>query len=209
MLWTIQPARLLCPWGFSRQEYWRGLSFPPPGDLPNPEIEPMSPALQVDSLPSESPGKPKNTWVGSLYLLQGNLPDPGIEPGSLALQRDSLPADLTGKPTTVPQFLKKKKNLTVFDSNYSSHLSSIRLVGAEFKPWWCPWPRVYARACHTAVTCLPWRVWKMEAHCPQLDSGLSFSLGWVPLRWCKFFNSPLYCLFCRGTKMTSKDPLVQ
>ena len=45
--------------GFSRQEYWSGLPFPSPGDLPNPGIEPRSPALQVDSLPSELPGKPK------------------------------------------------------------------------------------------------------------------------------------------------------
>ena len=42
--------------GFSRQEYWSGLPFPSPGDLPNPEIEPGSPALQVDSLPAEPPG---------------------------------------------------------------------------------------------------------------------------------------------------------
>ena len=38
---------------FSRQEYWHGLPFPSPGDLPNPGIEPRSPALQADSLPSE------------------------------------------------------------------------------------------------------------------------------------------------------------
>ena len=44
--------------GFSRQEYWSGLPFPSPGDLPNPGIEPGSPALQADTLPSESPGKP-------------------------------------------------------------------------------------------------------------------------------------------------------
>ena len=43
---------------FSRQEYWSGLSFPSPGYLPNPGIEPGSPALQADSLPSEPPGKP-------------------------------------------------------------------------------------------------------------------------------------------------------
>ena len=42
----------------SRQEYWSELLFPSPGDLPNPEIEPRSPALQADSLPSEPPGKP-------------------------------------------------------------------------------------------------------------------------------------------------------
>ena len=42
---------------FSRQEYWSGLPFPSPGDLPNPWIEPGSPALQADALPSEPPGK--------------------------------------------------------------------------------------------------------------------------------------------------------
>ena len=43
---------------FSRQEYWNGLPFPSPEDLPNPGIEPGSPALQADALPSETPGKP-------------------------------------------------------------------------------------------------------------------------------------------------------
>ena len=42
---------------FSRQEYWSGLPFPSPGDLPDPRIEPRSPALQADALPSESPGR--------------------------------------------------------------------------------------------------------------------------------------------------------
>ena len=44
--------------GFSRQEYWSGLPFPIPGDLPETGIEPGSPALLSDSLPSEPPGKP-------------------------------------------------------------------------------------------------------------------------------------------------------
>ena len=43
---------------FSRQESWSGLPFPSPGGLPNPGIEPESPALQVDALPSELPGNP-------------------------------------------------------------------------------------------------------------------------------------------------------
>ena len=57
---------LLTPWtvvyqaslsmGFSRQEYWSGLPFPSPGDLPDPGIEPRSSALQADALPSEPPG---------------------------------------------------------------------------------------------------------------------------------------------------------
>ena len=41
---------------FSRQEYWSGLPFPSPGDLPGPGIEPRFPALQADSLVSEPPG---------------------------------------------------------------------------------------------------------------------------------------------------------
>ena len=48
--------------GFSRQEYWNGLPFPPPGDLPYPGMEPRSPALQADSLPAEPPGKPENEF---------------------------------------------------------------------------------------------------------------------------------------------------
>ena len=66
----LQPARFLCPRDFSRQEYWSGLPCPPPGDLPNPRIEPRSPTLQVDSLPAEPQGKPKNTGVSRLSLLQ-------------------------------------------------------------------------------------------------------------------------------------------
>ena len=46
----LQPSRILCPWQFSRQEYWRTLPCPPPGDCPNPGIKPRSSALQADSL---------------------------------------------------------------------------------------------------------------------------------------------------------------
>ena len=50
----LQPTRLLCPWGFARQEYWSRLPCPLPGDPPNPGIEPRSPALQADALPGKS-----------------------------------------------------------------------------------------------------------------------------------------------------------
>ena len=43
--------------GFSRQEYWSALPFPSPGDLPDPGIEPRSPALQADALTSELPSQ--------------------------------------------------------------------------------------------------------------------------------------------------------
>ena len=54
----LQPNRVLCPREFSRPEYWSGLQCPPPGDLFNPGTEHSSSALQADSLPTESPGKP-------------------------------------------------------------------------------------------------------------------------------------------------------
>ena len=56
-LWTVayQAPQSM---GFSRQEYWTGLPFPSPGDLPDPGIEPGSPTLQADTLPSAPPGKP-------------------------------------------------------------------------------------------------------------------------------------------------------
>ena len=55
--WTVAHQAPLSM-GFSRQEYWSGLPFPSPGDLPNPGIETRAPALQVDSLPTELQGKP-------------------------------------------------------------------------------------------------------------------------------------------------------
>ena len=71
--WKVKVKSLSCVWlfvtpwttayqaplsmGFSRQEYWSGLPFPSPRDLPDPEIEPRSSALQADALPSEPPGK--------------------------------------------------------------------------------------------------------------------------------------------------------
>ena len=60
--WTVayQAPRSM---GFSRQEYWSGLPFPSPGDLPNPGIEPGSPALQTDVLLSEPLGKPNLNYT--------------------------------------------------------------------------------------------------------------------------------------------------
>ena len=55
--WTVARQAPLSM-GFSRQEYWSGLSFPSPGDLPNPGSKPVSPALQADSLLLKQQGKP-------------------------------------------------------------------------------------------------------------------------------------------------------
>ena len=64
---TLRLHELYSPWNSPGQN---PVPFPSPGNLPNPGIEPRSPALQVDSLPAEPPGKPKNIGVGSPSLLQ-------------------------------------------------------------------------------------------------------------------------------------------
>ena len=67
---------------FSRQEYWSGLPFPSPGDLPDPGIEPWS-ALQAGSLPTEPLGKP--SWPSVFWVLHPDSTNPGedgeVEPG--------------------------------------------------------------------------------------------------------------------------------
>ena len=86
--WTIAHQAILSM-EFSRQEYWSGLPCPPPGDLPNPGIEPRSPTLQVDSLLSEPPGSPRilewraypffrgsswpRNWVGFFCIAGGSF----------------------------------------------------------------------------------------------------------------------------------------
>ena len=69
--WTVAHQAPLSM-GFSRQEHWSGLPFPSPGDLPNPGIEPGSPALQADALSSELPGKPQ-------YMMLLNVNDSNCE----------------------------------------------------------------------------------------------------------------------------------
>ena len=93
----------LCPWGFSRQEYWSGLPCPPSGNLPKPGIESRSSALQVESLPFEPP-ETQEYWSGYPIPSAGALPNSGIKPASPALQADSLPVELPGKPRTSKYF---------------------------------------------------------------------------------------------------------
>ena len=90
-LWTIAHQALLSM-GFSRQDYWSGLPFPSPGDLPDPGIEPRSPALEADALTSEPPGR---QWMWQrekmkrvLISLRKNVMDPdNIHNGCVCLQR--------------------------------------------------------------------------------------------------------------------------
>ena len=65
--WAVARQALLCM-GLTRRQYWSGLPFPSPGDLPNPGTEPRSPALQADSLPTESPGNSMQIQMNVLVL---------------------------------------------------------------------------------------------------------------------------------------------
>ena len=65
--WTVAYQAPLSM-GFSRQEYWSGVPFPSPGGLPDPGMEPGSPALQADALPSEPPGMSINIKPYSFNL---------------------------------------------------------------------------------------------------------------------------------------------
>ena len=85
--------------GFSRQEYWSGLPFPSPGDLPNPGIQPGSPPLQADSLLYEPLGKPagvlgQGLWMkvsgsGSHTVVSDSLWPHGLKPARLLCPWDS------------------------------------------------------------------------------------------------------------------------
>ena len=68
--WTVAHQ---VPWsmGFSRHEYWSGLPFPSPEDLPNTGIKPRSPALHADALPSELRGKPHNISLSLSFFWEG------------------------------------------------------------------------------------------------------------------------------------------
>ena len=98
MSYSLHPRRLCSPWNSPGQNTGMGSFSLLQGNLPNPGIEPRSPALQVDSLPAKSQGKPEKYWNGLPIPFPVDLPDPGLELESLALQADSLLTELSGKP---------------------------------------------------------------------------------------------------------------
>ena len=126
ILWTITLQTPLSM-GFSRQEYWSRLPFPPPGNRLNPGIEPASPALAggffttvlpiwcvcyllnhvwlfmtpwtiAHHAPLSMGFSRQEYWSGLPVPSPGDLPGPGIEPRSSTLQADSLPSESPGKP---------------------------------------------------------------------------------------------------------------
>ena len=96
----------------SRQEYWGGLPFPSPGDLPEPGIELRSPALQADALPSELP-LPLPSEPTKTYRMW-------LKPHS-------------GKSVTLKNFIVKKERGIPWQSQWSG--LGVSLPGFRFKPW--------------------------------------------------------------------------
>ena len=115
--------------GILQARYWSGLPCPPPGNFSNPGIKPRSSTLQVDSLPSEPRGKPKNTGVGSLPLLKGNFPTQVSKQGLLDCRRNSSPAELPATPSQPIQF-----------SSVAQSFSTLRLRGLQYSRLPCPSP---------------------------------------------------------------------
>ena len=91
---------------FSRPEYWSGLPFPSPGNLPNPEIKPRSPSLHVDSLSAEPQGKHKNTGVGNPSLLQGIFPTQESNPDLLHCRQILYQLSYQGSQLMVGRYSK-------------------------------------------------------------------------------------------------------
>ena len=109
----LQSARLLCHGDSPGNNTWSGLLCPPPGDLPDPGMEPRSPALQADSLPSEPPGKPILTQHRCLhahrctYIMTKRIMLPSVSRTwlnanfnwTVKVLGESTPPDLDGFPS--------------------------------------------------------------------------------------------------------------
>ena len=111
--WTIA-HRVPLSMGFPRQEYWSGLPILSPKGLPNPGVEPRSPALQADALLTEIPGKPKDQWFNSMKKAMEERDCVGKNP--LIVTMDWIWG------------LRKKKTSTIID-----HQTIIMVCG------WCDW----------------------------------------------------------------------
>ena len=135
LLNKLLPTRLLCHWGFSRQEYWSGLEWDPsPGDLPNPGIKPRSCSLQVDSLLAGPPGKPKYSIKVGYSTSQPSTTS--LVTGLSKWRQRNVGATFTAD-------LKENLNLRFAHHLLESRYPSVRSLksphpAAEFPVWWTP-----------------------------------------------------------------------
>ena len=124
-LWTVAHQAPLSM-GFSRQEYWSGLPFPSPGDLPDPGIEPRSPALHVDALTSEPPGKPIwLEWGLNIKLKPEHLKEP-VRSAAIRLEI--------------------KHTIDVLCLNHFLSLSTLQSLWSHVN-FWSFWPLVFCTYC--------------------------------------------------------------
>ena len=108
---------------FSRQEYWSGLPFPSPGDLPNPGMEPGSPTLQAGALPSEPPGKTKDLVLR-------------VSPSS------------TGLPSTVKEWKKRRGHTRIVSKTLPRRLEGILNLNSAARG---PGPHTRGPFCATSL----------------------------------------------------------
>ena len=151
---SMRPHQVPLFMEFSRQEYWSGLPCPPPGDLPNSSIEPRSPALHVDSLPSEPSGKPKR----ACYL-------PTREPQSPKWQAGLLTMIVTRMANLIwISSLIIHHDLTLSLSSFFGHLfvfflSLSSLISQHLNIYCiitCAYPSLWLleTQCYTGITCV-------------------------------------------------------
>ena len=108
---SLQTHGLHSPWNSPGRNTGVGSPFPSPGELPNPGIKPSSPALQVDFLPAEPQGKPKNTGVGSLSLLQRIFLTQELNQGLLHCRQILYQLSYQGSPMWAAPKILKMNNL--------------------------------------------------------------------------------------------------
>ena len=127
--------------GFSRQEYQSGLPFPSPGDLPDPGVEPSSPAMQADALPSEPPGKP----LQKAHPKSSNCQHPKL----------TLATDPEGHLAQATPFLRRPPRSSV-QFSHSVMSSSLWPHGLQHDRLPCPSiPRASSNSCPSSRWCHP------------------------------------------------------
>ena len=198
--WTVAHQAPLSM-GFSRQEYWSGLQFPSPGDLPNPGIEPGSPVLQTDSLPPEPPGKPqRKSEVRAKY--HGSTKDRTNPSGWVTLER------LPRKCAWNWQKSHRKKNLNKGRGRKRARCTQKRageLVQLKYKGWWLGMRRaeeLAGRADRWEQDALPRRCQPQKHRCwyrSRMEWGATY------FHWAPFFPFKLLRRL-RGGAMNSRLP---
>ena len=119
--WTVAPQAPLSM-GFSRQEYWSGLPCPPPGDLPNPGIEPTSPALKADSLPSGHWGSPNTPTTAKVK-------SPTAPQNFSRFNNQLLSAGTGGPQHTTPKSCVRSGALSYLERTWTPRLGDWALLG--------------------------------------------------------------------------------